>query len=128
MSEFKFSCSQCGQHLAADDSWIGQSIQCPSCQATLVVPRPAAPPPVPKISVTPSLPPVIPKTPATFAAAQTAAPTGNKGGGQKVWIIVGIAIACLAVAVVIAGVWIFGFYFKTSRFSQTFPGNSQQPI
>ncbi len=38
MSEFKFSCPQCGQHILCDTEWGGREINCPACQQTLVVP------------------------------------------------------------------------------------------
>lgn len=56
MSEFKFSCPNCGQHLAATPAWYGQSLKCPACQQDLIVPMPAgmgAPAP----NVAPSAPP-----------------------------------------------------------------------
>ena len=38
MSEFKFTCPQCGQHILCDTQWSGSEINCPACQQTLVVP------------------------------------------------------------------------------------------
>ena len=38
MSEFKFSCPQCGQHIQCDTLWSGRQINCPACQQPLVVP------------------------------------------------------------------------------------------
>ena len=96
MSEFKFTCSQCGQHLSADDSWIGQPIQCPSCQAALVVPRLAAtaPPPVPKLSVASSLPPVIPAAPRPAGQARPNAtpPHSAPRAAPWLWIILGVVL------------------------------------
>jgi hypothetical protein len=44
MSEFKFSCPHCGQHMQATAEYSGQQIPCPACQKLLVVPpSPAAP-------------------------------------------------------------------------------------
>lgn len=40
MSEFKFNCPTCGQHLAATMASVGQEIQCPTCQGKLVIPAP----------------------------------------------------------------------------------------
>jgi uncharacterized membrane protein len=42
MSDFKFNCPGCGQHLAASEISVGQQIQCPTCLKTLVIPSPAA--------------------------------------------------------------------------------------
>jgi ribosomal protein S27E len=38
MSEFKFSCPQCGQHILCDTQWSGREINCPACQQALAVP------------------------------------------------------------------------------------------
>ena len=46
MSEFKFSCPQCGQHILCDALWSGRQINCPACQQPLVVP--SLGPPVPE--------------------------------------------------------------------------------
>ena len=38
MSEFKFSCPQCDQHLQCDDQFSGRQIQCPRCNHLIRVP------------------------------------------------------------------------------------------
>ena len=38
MSEFKFTCPQCEQHILCDTQWSGREINCPACQQVLVVP------------------------------------------------------------------------------------------
>jgi hypothetical protein len=44
MSDFKFACPGCGQRIAASDDYTGYQINCPACQAPIVVPaNPAAP-------------------------------------------------------------------------------------
>ena len=52
MSEIKFACPQCGQHISGNEHWAGYRIQCPTCATTLTVPGalppPAAAPPVPQ--------------------------------------------------------------------------------
>jgi DNA-directed RNA polymerase subunit RPC12/RpoP len=35
----KFTCFYCGQNIEYDDSYAGQQINCPTCQATIVVPQ-----------------------------------------------------------------------------------------
>jgi DNA-directed RNA polymerase subunit RPC12/RpoP len=63
MSEFKFACSNCGQHLSGEEDWVGRRVRCPACRTELVVPHipaavavnasfPASPPPLPSIPVT----------------------------------------------------------------------------
>jgi len=38
MSELKFSCANCSQHLSCDENCAGQQITCPSCRQTITVP------------------------------------------------------------------------------------------
>jgi len=40
MTEYKFGCPQCGQHIQCTDAHIGQQINCPNCQKAIVVTRP----------------------------------------------------------------------------------------
>lgn len=49
MSDIKFSCSECGQHILCNVEWVGQQINCPTCQRliTIGVPPSAKPAAVP---------------------------------------------------------------------------------
>jgi hypothetical protein len=38
MSEFKFSCPHCEQHLKADEQFAGRQIQCPNCDHLIRIP------------------------------------------------------------------------------------------
>ncbi len=38
MSDHKFSCSHCGQHLVTDAKFSGRQIQCPTCNHLISVP------------------------------------------------------------------------------------------
>jgi hypothetical protein len=38
MSEFKFACPKCEQHLQCDEQFSGREIQCPSCHVLLHIP------------------------------------------------------------------------------------------
>lgn len=40
MNEFKFSCPQCQQNIQATPEYAGMEINCPACQAAMVVPQP----------------------------------------------------------------------------------------
>ncbi len=77
MSDFKFSCPVCGQHLSADTSYIGRLITCPSCNQAITVPAaqspPPPPPPPPQLRTTArtSAPPPVSSGPATTAAPKT---------------------------------------------------------
>lgn len=42
-----FSCPQCGLHITADESVVGEEIDCPDCGAKFRVPPPAKPKPKP---------------------------------------------------------------------------------
>src|ERR1700712_4385563 len=39
MSEFKFACSICGQHITADSKDTGSEISCPTCYRKIIVPQ-----------------------------------------------------------------------------------------
>src|SRR5258705_2768770 len=39
MSEFKFACPVCGQHITADSSNSGGHIDCPTCFQKIIVPQ-----------------------------------------------------------------------------------------
>ncbi len=75
MSEFKFNCSNCGQHLSGDASYAGLQIVCPTCGKTVVVPT--APPP---LGVT--VAPIAPH--AAVAARQPAPPPQQKTSGLAI--------------------------------------------
>lgn len=38
MSEFKFSCPHCKQHLQCDEQFSGREIQCPGCNVLIRIP------------------------------------------------------------------------------------------
>jgi DNA-directed RNA polymerase subunit RPC12/RpoP len=59
MSEFKFNCPSCGQHLTAETSMSGSGIDCPTCQSSIVVPAPeeASKAPQPAPAKAPATPP-----------------------------------------------------------------------
>lgn len=39
MSEFKFACPVCGQHITADSSLSGSKLECPTCYRKIIVPQ-----------------------------------------------------------------------------------------
>ena len=69
MSEFKFSCPHCSQHLACEEQFSGRQIQCPACQVLIRIPA------VP--GKTAQFDPQSGKTWATFV------PPGNVGPPKK---------------------------------------------
>jgi DNA-directed RNA polymerase subunit RPC12/RpoP len=38
MSEFKFNCPKCGQHILANEEWGDRQIDCPSCNTRITIP------------------------------------------------------------------------------------------
>lgn len=38
MSEFKFNCPHCQQHLQCDEQFSGREIQCPTCKVLIRIP------------------------------------------------------------------------------------------
>ena len=53
MAEFKFKCPQCGQTIEADESFRGQTAECPYCGKGIVIPRGNPTPNVPTIHQVP---------------------------------------------------------------------------
>src|SRR5277367_5933634 len=112
MADFKFSCAQCGQHIACDAGYSGMQINCPTCQQLIVVPqapRPAAAPPTP---------PSAPSRLATQRSTATPAPVSTPGRApftppvvQKKSSALKTVLVITAVIVVLAvlggGGWIF---------------------
>jgi Domain of unknown function (DUF4177) len=43
--DVRFNCPHCSQHLAVDETGAGMTVNCPSCNRPVEVPRSAAPPP-----------------------------------------------------------------------------------
>src|SRR5712671_1173492 len=39
MSEFKFACPVCGQHITADSKTSGSKLDCPTCFQKIIVPQ-----------------------------------------------------------------------------------------
>jgi hypothetical protein len=71
MSEFKFACPVCGQHMAADSGSSGLQIECPTCFQPILVPRPPAAESKYVLSATQ---PIKPHLPSTAAPPPAAAP------------------------------------------------------
>jgi hypothetical protein len=79
MSEFKFSCPNCQQNIAATSEYSGAQINCPVCQTPIIVPPDPNAPYVPAASDNPLVPDVpkqsrLSMAPATAAHMSTPAP------------------------------------------------------
>src|SRR2546422_975289 len=61
MADLKFNCPQCSQLISCDELWTGQEIQCPTCQAPLLVPAKPA-------EAGPQASSLVPRPPSSAAA------------------------------------------------------------
>lgn len=66
MSDFKFDCPKCGQHLKCDVQCSGQQIDCPTCKTQFAIPAPPARPA-----------PAMPKSGMTFVPETWRAASGS---------------------------------------------------
>jgi hypothetical protein len=99
MTEFKFSCPGCGQHIACDVGYAGAQINCPTCKQAIVVPQapsvaPAIPPAPARLAGRVAPPPPVPPMPERAGAA---APPPKKSGALKMVSIVAVVLVCAAV-------------------------------
>jgi hypothetical protein len=107
MSEFKFSCPQCGQHILCDTGYCGTQLTCPGCQQAITVPdapRTAAAPAALGTRQATTTPAVGQR----FAGAGL--PPKKKSGAVK--IVVGVTVAAL----VLAAIGFFGIPFALHQF------------
>jgi hypothetical protein len=82
MSDFKFFCPECGQHILGDTAYVGTQISCPTCQKAITIPAAAATTPAP--AVEPKAPaPVSQTSPQPAVSTPAAAATRDCGGFSK---------------------------------------------
>lgn len=74
MSQFKFSCPACGQHLAGDLGYVGRQITCPTCQQPFTVPGPEPATAPAAAALHPAAPPVPPPPPPSASAGPAGPP------------------------------------------------------
>lgn len=119
MSDVKFSCPGCAQHIAVNEKYAGRQMICPSCKTAMTVPEaPAATPAAARTSI--PVPPAPPRSPSRAAGP----PAVN--GNRKT-----IALLIVAVAAVVGG-GIGGFVaFKKGSSdvdqNSTYPSASETP-
>ncbi len=110
MTDFTFKCPHCKQHLEADDSMSGQSVDCPACNKTLVVPtrqrQPKQHPPRPQQR--PAPPSTVPQAPAKPPPA-----------GIPVPKVIALVVVCSAVAVFVAVAAVFALTRKSESTAPT---------
>ena len=75
MSDIKFACPTCQQHIQADQGYAGMEIPCPACSAKMIVPGTPVPVPVPVPVPAPVYAPP-PAAPAPYAVPPPAAAGG----------------------------------------------------
>lgn len=76
-ADVQFPCDYCEQPLAAPPDMIGQSIACPACGATIVIPRPE-PPALPPLPFRPLRPSQRPRYRVTLTKRDTSDPIGRR--------------------------------------------------
>jgi len=59
MTETKFQCPHCSQHLEIPDELLGQTVECPTCKTQITLPKPAIPAEAP-LAQSQSAPPPLP--------------------------------------------------------------------
>lgn len=104
MSEFKFSCPQCGQKMVGEDQYVGTSIHCPSCQGEIVVPQRMQPVSAGRIQVravggaashvAPPPPPPTPVAPMRHPYAKD--PAADNSKAKMIITVVAICLVVLA--------------------------------
>jgi hypothetical protein len=80
MSDIKFACPNCQQHIQCGEGYAGMEIPCPTCQSKMTVPMPvgaSAPAPAPALRTAAPPPPSIPAPPDMAAAGPTCPSCGN---------------------------------------------------
>lgn len=106
MSEFKFSCPHCGQHLSGTEAWQGQMLNCPACQKSFQVPALAAAQPALKLS---AAAPAAPRpAPAAMSETAPARSGGTAFGGRASQAFVYASMGRRLVARLIDGVIMMG--------------------
>jgi len=103
MSEFKFFCPQCGQHIQCGTGYSGTQINCPVCQQVIVVPP--APPsamPVPPQAAPSS---AIRRGTPVLAARQQSSSVPVRAKSQTLRKVLVIVAAVLVLAGLVIGGW-----------------------
>src|SRR6266436_5752765 len=99
MSEFKFACPVCGQHITADSSTSGGQLECPTCFQKIVVPQA----------------PASGDAKFILSAAQVAKPRPTQNGAQlaplqpsraRVWMPI-VVLLLLLLCVIAAALFVF---------------------
>jgi hypothetical protein len=109
MSEFKFACPVCGQHITSDSSASGKHLECPTCFQKIVVPQ-APSNPDPKFIISAAQ---VGK--ARPVSTLTGGPSESANAPRKTSLIAGIAFCVLLLAAGGAAYAFRGKLFKSSE-------------
>ncbi len=120
MSEFKFACPVCGQHITCDSSSSGTHMDCPTCFRKLVVPQAKAAGST-NLVLTAAL---VQSRPATSLSSQTDI-IANRPPATKKLPVAALALGAL---VVCAGAGVFAFRKTIFRSHQTQSPATNQPV
>jgi DNA-directed RNA polymerase subunit RPC12/RpoP len=122
MSEFKFACPVCGQHITADSSTSGGQIECPTCYQKIVVPQA---PTSQDTKFILSASQVAKPRPVSAEAASQLGPRQTSSPRSSVLVIVALAVLVCA-----AGAALFVFRDQILKFARAQPPastNTPQP-
>src|SRR5262249_6546743 len=107
MSEFKFACPVCGQHITAESSSGGTEIQCPTCFQKIIVPQA----------------PVDGSTKLILSAAQVAKPrlpgfdtSSNLGAKRRISRPLSSSLVALLIVLLCGGAALFLWAEEISKF------------
>ena len=90
----QFSCVKCGARIEVEDQYAGGQCECPSCNASLVIPLESAPAAAQPVAG-PGTPPPVPRmSPPTVGQMLPPADTGHKGWATTA-LVCGILSFCL---------------------------------
>jgi len=87
MAELTFTCPSCKQELEGDDSFRGQTVECPQCGNSITVPSGQK-----KIVMKKRTVAAPSRASSTRTSSRRTSPPPKKGGGKKVPIIIAVVI------------------------------------
>lgn len=118
MSEFKFACPVCGQHITCDSASSGTQMDCPTCFRKLIVPQ-AKSAGATNLVLTAAL---VQSRPATSVSSQTDIIAARPSASKKT------PVAALALALLVVGAGAGVFAFRKVIFQGGQPPSPDQPV
>jgi hypothetical protein len=111
----KTPCSNCNQRLEIPEELAGQTIECPACKASLIVPAIEAPPPA-----TPQVQATTPQAASSKKSKSPPKASKSKKYKSRIPIIAAIGIACI----LIMGLVTYSFSWSSQNYSLTMSGET----